>query len=417
MLYGDRSRQELEEYAEKLFAKSEVIKDRASRRNLYDELMDHFGLEVSVVDDMITFKRDIKEFTSFQIFCVMWFLDRKSLSKFFTESEIDALSKEKIVKETVSFPLILDPMVAITDDQWIGRVTLQTLMQWRNAQLLNYDENEQRALRRVKFGNVEVFKPYVNAKSVSEIRNAMESGSYIPDTITLNMGDGSEYDFSNGKLTIYSLANNMFNLDDGYHRYLAMSQIHDFDKEFDFPMELRIVNFENSKATSFIFQQDQKTKMKKVVSDSYDVNAIPNKVATRLNNDRLGCNITGMIGRNGAAIDMGAFAKLISYFFVREKPKKDEEMKYVIKLQNELTEKFNILTTQDPVFLEKYSDEMLVTTMYVFASDIQPDDYAESIHMVVDNLNEDEKRIFKIQANGRVRKKAISIIEEKLERG
>ena len=46
MLYGDRSRQELEEYAEKLFAKSEVIKDRTSRRNLYDELMDHFGLEV-----------------------------------------------------------------------------------------------------------------------------------------------------------------------------------------------------------------------------------------------------------------------------------------------------------------------------------------------------------------------------------
>lgn len=417
MLYGDRSRQELEEYAEKLFAKSEVIKDRASRRNLYDELMDHFGLEVSVVDDMITFKRDIKEFTSFQIFCVMWFLDRNSLSKFFTESEIDALSKEKIVKETVSFPLILDPMVAITDDQWIGRVTLQTLMRWRNAQLLNYDENEQRALRRVKFGNIEVFKPYVNAKSVSEIRNAMESGSYIPDTITLNMGDGSEYDFSNGKLTIYSLANNMFNLDDGYHRYLAMSQIHDFDKEFDFPMELRIVNFENSKATSFIFQQDQKTKMKKVVSDSYDVNAIPNKVATRLNNDRLGCNITGMIGRNGAAIDMGTFAKLIAYFFIREKPKKDEEMKYVIKLQNELTEKFNVLTTQDPIFLEKYSDEMLVTTMYVFASDIKPDDYAESIHKVIDNLSEDEKRIFKIQANGRVRKKAVSIIEKKLERG
>lgn len=417
MLYGDRSRQELEEYAEKLFAKSEIIKDRTSRRKLYDELMDHFGLEVSVVDDMITFKRDIKEFTSFQIFCVMWFLDRNSLSKFFTESEIDALSKEKIVKETVSFPLILDPMVAITDDQWIGRVTLQTLMRWRNAQLLNYDENEQRALRRVKFGNIEVFKPYVNAKSVLEIRNAMESGSYIPDTLTLNMGDGSEYDFSNGKLTIYSLANNMFNLDDGYHRYLAMSQIHDFDKEFDFPMELRIVNFENSKATSFIFQQDQKTKMKKVVSDSYDVNAIPNKVATRLNNDRLGCNITGMIGRNGAAIDMGAFAKLISYFFIREKPKKDEEMKYVIKLQNELTEKFNVLTTQDPVFLEKYSDEMLVTTMYVFASDIQPDDYAESIHRVIDNLNEDEKRIFKIPATGRIRKKAISIIEKKLERG
>ena len=417
MLYGDRSRAELENYAEKLFAKSEIIKDKNSRRKLYDDLMDYFGLDVSIVDDMITFKKDIKEFTSFQIFCVLWFLDRKSLVKFFSEAEINALSKEKIVKETVSFPLVIDNMVEITPDQWIGKITLQTLMLWRNAQLLNYDENEQRALRRVKFGNVEIFKPYVNAKSVSEIRTAMESGSYIPDTITLNMVDGSEYDFSNGRLTIYSLANGMFNLDDGYHRYLAMSQIHDFNQDFDFPMELRIVNFANAKATSFIFQQDQKTKMKKVVSDSYDTNAIPNKIANRLNNDRLGCNITGMIGRNGAAIDLGNFAKLISYFFIKEKPKKDEEMRYIIKLQNELTEKFNSITSQDPIFLGQYTDEMLVTTMYVFASDINPEDYTISIHKVIDNLSNEEKQIFKIPATGRVRKKAISIIEQKLERG
>lgn len=417
MLYGEQSREDLEEYAEKLFAKSEVVRDKNSRRKLYDELIDKFGIDVSIADDMITFKKDIKEFTSFQIFCVLWFLDRKSLSKFFTESEINALSKEKIVKEKVTFPLVIDNMVQISEDQWIGKTTLQMLMKWRDAQLLNYDENEQRALRRVKFGNIEVFKPYVNGKSVTEIRASMENGSYIPDTITLNMPDGSEYEYENGKLTIFSLPNGMFNLDDGYHRYLAMSQIHDFNKEFDFPMELRIVNFENTKATSFIFQQDQKTKMKKINSDTYDINSIPNRVVTRINNDRLGCNITGMIGRNNAKIDMGVLSRCISYFYIKEKPNKEEEMKYIIALQNELTSKFNAITSQDQIFLGKYSDAMILATIYVFASDIPVEKYAESIHSIVDNLTEDEEKFFRVSASGTIRKKAINIIEEKLGRG
>lgn len=416
MLYGEQSRQDLENYAEKLFAKSEIVKNKTSRRELYNNLINQFGIDVSVADDMITFKKDIKEFTSFQIFCVLWFLDRKSLSKFFTESEIAALSKEKIVKEKVGFPLVIDNMVQISEDQWIGKTTLQTMMKWRDAQLLNYDENEQRALRRVKFGNIEVFKPYVNSKSVKEIREAMENGSYIPDTITLNMPDGSEYEYDNGKLTIFSLPNGMFNLDDGYHRYLAMSQIHDFNKDFDFAMELRIVNFENIKATSFIFQQDQKTKMKKINSDSYDTNSIPNKVITRINNDRLSCNVAGMIGRNGSKIDMGVLARCISYFFLKEKPKKEEEMHFVINLQSELTNKFNAITSQDQAFLGKYTDEMILTTMYVFASDIPAEKYAESVHKVVDNLTEEEEKIFRISSVGAVRKKAVNIIEEKLER-
>lgn len=45
MLYGEQSRKDLEEYAEKLFAKSEVVRDKNSRRKLYDELIDKFGRE------------------------------------------------------------------------------------------------------------------------------------------------------------------------------------------------------------------------------------------------------------------------------------------------------------------------------------------------------------------------------------
>ena len=248
---------------------------------------------------MITFKRDIQEFTPFEIFCVVWFLDRKSLGKYFTPDEIENLSHEKIEISKAEFPIVFSNMVRVADDQWIGTITVKQLMEMKRSQMLNYDENEQRALRRVKRGEIEIFKPYVSNKNVSEIKESMMAGTYIPDPITLNMPEGSEFSFSDGKLTASSLPKGMFNLDDGYHRYLAISQIYDFDKDFDYTMELRVVNFSNAKANSFIFQQDQKTPMRKIVSATYDTTSIPNKVISRLNEDSTS-NIQGMVHRNQA---------------------------------------------------------------------------------------------------------------------
>ncbi len=195
------------------------------------------------------------------------------------------LSNEKFETTSIEFPITFTDMVEVAPDQWIGRITLKTLMNMKRHRLINYEEGEQRALRRTKSGSLEIWKPYASEKNVREIKELMESGNYIPDPITLNMPDGSEYSFEDHTLTVYSLPKGMFDLDDGYHRYLAMSRICDFNPDFDYVMELRIVNFSNSKANAFIFQQDQKTPMKKVVSDSYDTNAVRNKIVARLNTD------------------------------------------------------------------------------------------------------------------------------------
>ena len=318
MIYGEKSKQDLDAHALELF-KGITVKKRSLRKKLYDDLLDWFNMPTSVAEEMITLKRDIKEFTPFEVFCLVYFLDRDSLKKYFTADEIDALSKEKLVEEKASFPLVFDNMVQVADDQWIGKTTVKQIMQLKRSRMLNYDENEQRALKRIRFGNVEIFKPFVSNKNVREIKAAMENGTYIPDPITLNMPDGSEYSFDDHTLTIYSLPKGMFNLDDGYHRYLAMSQIFDFDKSFDYPMELRIVNFPNSKANSFIFQQDQKTPMKKIVSATYDVNAIPNRIVARINQDPM-CNYQNAINRNDGVINSAVFARMVQYFYVQEKP-------------------------------------------------------------------------------------------------
>ena len=413
MLYGEKSRHDFEEFAVKLFEKNEEVCDRKKRRNLYDEVEGKFNLRVSRVEEMITFKRDIKEFTPFEIFCVVWFLDRKSLGKYFTPDEIENLSHEKIEISKAEFPIVFSNMVRVADDQWIGTITVKQLMEMKRSQMLNYDENEQRALRRVKRGEIEIFKPYVSNKNVSEIKESMMAGTYIPDPITLNMPEGSEFSFSDGKLTVYSLPKGMFNLDDGYHRYLAISQIYDFDKDFDYIMELRVVNFSNAKANNFIFQQDQKTPMRKIVSATYDTTSIPNKVISRLNEDSTS-NIQGMVGRNNAKINSAALVKLISYYYKTNEIKQSDATKSVIKIKKELEDKFNTLTEQDERFLDAYNDSLLFVVMAVFNSDIPAKKYGKAISEIYNSLSDEELKILNVSANGSIRKKGISIINTKM---
>ena len=411
MLYGERSREELNVYAENLFKR--IVK-RADLRNLYDEVVNKFGMPITRTEEMVTFKRDIKEYSPFEVFCVVWFLDRGSLGKFFTEDEIKYLSEQKVEEEKFDFPIVFDDMVQITDDQWIGKITAQKLMQLKRARKINYEEGEQRAFRRIKSGNTELWRPFVSNKNVREIKELMESGNYIPDPITLNMPEGSEFLFEDGKLTVYSLPKGMFNLDDGYHRYLAMSQIYDFDKEFDYPMELRVVNFSNPKANAFIFQQDQKTPMRKIVSDAYNVNSVANRIMQKINQDPM-CNIQGMIGRNDAKINDGVLSKLIEHFFVDKDIKKEGEMAAIISTKNELVKKWNAVTEQNEIFLGKYDNPLLFTTMYIFWSKVPDQDCAEKILAVYNSLTDDDKRQFGFTGNGRIRKRSLNILKEKSE--
>jgi len=410
MLYGEKSREDLCKYALGLFQK---VNKPALRRKLYNDLFEKFNMSASRADEMITLKRDINEFTPFEVFCVAYFLDKSCLSRFFTAEEIKNLSEEKFVDETIDFPIIFNNMAQVTDTQWIGVISVQKLMQLKKARLINYEEGEQRALKRVKSGKTEIYKPYVNYKSVRDIKKAMENGEYIPDPITLNMPEGSEYSFENGNVTVYSLPKGMFNLDDGYHRYIAMSQIYDFNPEFDYPMEFRLVNFSKAKANVFIWQQDQKTLMRKVVSDTYNKNTIQNKISQRLNQDP-GCNIQGMIGLNGAKIDEAFFNALISYFFVPSDIKKEEEMRTIISITNNLRDKFNAVTSQNDIFLGKYTNELLFTTMFVFSTQVEPGTYADKILSIVNSLSEEDRKMMNVTSAGNVRIKAINILKDKM---
>lgn len=103
MLYGEMSRDQMEKYATHLFLTAGALKNKRTRRQFYANLLDKFNMKTTVAEEMINFKRDIKEFSSFEIFCVLYFLDQGSLKKFFTQSEIDNLAKEKFEDNKAEF--------------------------------------------------------------------------------------------------------------------------------------------------------------------------------------------------------------------------------------------------------------------------------------------------------------------------
>lgn len=411
MLYGEKSRKELNDYIEKMI--TETLSHRKTRIEFYDVLSNKFGLPTDIPESLVVRRKDISEFTNYEMFCFLYALDKNRLKKYFTKKEIDLLSNEKYETETLGMPIEFMNMVQITEDQFVGKITLQWLMKAKRAGLINYDPNEQRALRRIKHGETEIWKPWVSNKNVSEIKESMLNGTYIPDPITLNIPDGSSYYYENGKLVVESIANGMFNLDDGYHRYLAMSQINDFDKEFDYPMEIRIVSFDNAKANRFIFQQDQKTPMKKVVSDSYDPNSVANRIVQRMNIDPM-FNLQSKIGRNDALISAPILGKLIAYFY--PKGKDTNENMFVIETKNELVKKFNILSDADLTYMDKkYSEKELIIIMYVFSrKGISQEKYIDLINYL-NAKTEYENKLLALTQTGRVRKAGINLLDKLIE--
>lgn len=76
MIHGERSRELLNEYVEKLVV---PITKRKGRLALYDHLKLKFDMDAGTASDIVCLKRDMAEFTAFQLFAVVYCLKRNDL--------------------------------------------------------------------------------------------------------------------------------------------------------------------------------------------------------------------------------------------------------------------------------------------------------------------------------------------------
>lgn len=416
MINGDATYDEVQswiKYKQKRLTKKE-------RQQICKDAFTQYGIPMDITADILVGRRNAKEFSPKILFGVISIISPAKIHDYFTAEEIQALSNTEIEIKEAQLPYVFKDIVQIADDQWVGRIDVKTLMDLRDRQMINYKENSQRVMRHLISGGVETLRIFVNKVAVKSIATLMKSGRYIPDDITLNMplddADGESkfrYDEKSHTLTVTQLPNNKFDILDGYHRYLGMSQVYNEDGAFDYPMEIRITNFPLSKAQQFVFQKDQKTKMKKVEADSYDQYSVANRIVSLINGDPL-CYLQGRIGRGAENISSVNMAILLKRLIIQDNIKPENEGKYIISVKQDLVQKFNALFEQKPELVDaKWSDAMLFSALFIFAHDILAKEYGQVFDELLAELA--DVKVFTTSKRA-VNKKALSTADNIIER-
>lgn len=378
-------RQELENVAMKYckMAMSETVKMKRMVVSIHDK----HDINPTRIMDIIADRISIKSVSDFELFCFLEAIkevyNKDFITESFTEAEIRAFSTMKISKNVVKFPLIIK-CVRVRQDQYIGTISVKELMALRGSDMINYNTNTQRAMKeRVKKGDV-YFQIALNLGAVNKIKESLSSGVFIPNTITLNIPvdseDTFEYDEKKNELIISSL--DAFDITDGYHRYVAMCALYDSDEDFDYPMELRITNFTEEKTKQFIYQEDQKTRMRKVDSDSMNMDDVANVTLERINQDPM-FSLGGQILRNGGLINFSDYAEIIRKCVLKKKIPRSQRNKKINELLSDLKWNFNYICEKDSQFLSKRytkKDLILLTAAFEIA-----DRDANKLDLILEN--------------------------------
>lgn len=365
-----RAKEDLERYLEKEILK--VTHDTETCKQICNYAQKVYDLPRAITSDYISLRNPLSEAGEFILFCILDSLEKVQENKksyigeYFVEKEIKTYSTSKYKVDKIKFPLRFKA-IQIAEDQWMSSIDFKMLMKLRAAQLIVYNENTQRIMKRIVRGDKEIYKIEINHAAVHAIENLYKEGTYIPTPFTINIPLDSEYDFyydeSTCELVIKSLE--CFDIVDGYHRYIAACKACDSDKNINYTMELRIINFPEDKAQQFIYQEDQKTVMKKSESNTFDHTSLANRIVERLNTSPQS-NLNGLITRNQTLINYGDLSDLIKYFFLNNTTKENKNSLF-LSVANELIEKFNMITEYNPKYIEKkYSYKQLFAIMYCF---------------------------------------------------
>ena len=350
--------------------------------------------------------------TEFVLFCLVDGIDYANKTNhkkdFFTEIEIKQYLSERIETEAVKFPIRIK-CIQVSSDQWVGVTNASFFMELRRAQLIKYNANAQRVMKKIIKGESVLFKLVPNKMAIKSIRSLMQKEMYIPTTITLNIPYDSDanfyYDEKEMELVIRDIE--AFDISDGYHRFLAMCEESDSDDKFNYPMEIRIINFTDEKARQFIFQEDQKTKMSKANSNAMNANRPSNNVVDRLNQMST-FEFKGQIGLNEGTINYAALSDIIEYFYFRAR--REYTNVDIRNVRDDVKEKLNALAEYNDKYITKVLGvKELALIFYVFHKE---DDLIKACKVIDGAFDKD---ILKgVRTIGKIAKPLFNAIEERL---
>lgn len=370
-----------------------IHKSREELNQIVNSLKNKFNIPADLAMDLVGLKYNLLDQTDEVLFYLCRVLIPNQETIYFNNTEIKTYESRKFKVKTIKFPLKFK-MIQVTQNQWIGATDVKQLIMFRDAQLINYNENAQRTLTKVVREGIEYYKISLNRNALNEIKELFLNGSYIPNTITLNMPETADYFYNEetNELVIRELE--QFDILDGYHRYITMSKIYNSDKQFNYPMTLQIVAFSEQKARQFIFQEDQKTKMSKVDSDSFNQNNHGNQVINLLNQEGI---LAGQINNKDGILDESTTSQLINAIFFNEAGRtnvKKIRRKDELLVRNSIQDKITAMINRDPDLLDKKWDrEFLASALYLTSrEDVSVADYGNEVKKLYSKLQENKEK-------------------------
>lgn len=348
------------------------------KKGFVEKAYNVFKYPENIFSDYLTLKNPLAAATDYDLFVLLYCIDKEKINQFFTDEEIEKYSKQDFKMEMLGDTFSFEALEIVPDQQWISHISTKEIIQLRDNQKIKYNEKTQRTMKHISSGGQDFYQIDLNNKAVESIMKYMQDGIYIPNTLTLNIPDDADFEYSKKAKELRFNNIKEFDILDGYHRYVAISRCYTLDKSFEYPMELRFVKFRESKANQFIFQEDQKTKMKKIDSDSLNQYDYANQVVQKLNEES---NLAGLINRNDGIINSAQMSHLIRMLYFSKKLNKAESRASVINTSKELKEKLNGVTEKNTDLLKKPWTDRLLLAFLLAAREY------DSIDIIINKMN------------------------------
>lgn len=281
MLNGKAGREELNNYLYDKLLNLSKTKTKFNTKFYINKLNNSIHkMPIVMANDLISCNKPFDQYEEFDMFCLLEALEADKIPDYFTKIEISNYTEREYINELkLELPLKINAY-QVDYDQWLGVISYDELIKWSNSHLIRYNLETQRIAKQITIGDGIAYIPTVNKSHKNKIKQAMSEKKYISDTLTFNVINGHT-DYKDGQLVIDNLE--YLDIIDGYHRYLAITELYAEGNKIDGNLEIRIVEYNTKKACNFIWQIEQKLKMNKVLINSFAPSTRENKIVDALN--------------------------------------------------------------------------------------------------------------------------------------
>lgn len=245
----------------------EVLSGLKHKRKTIQQISDRlgsYGILPGTLHDLIQDKDRLSEIPSnlLCILCLALFeiTGKEEVSPFVFYSERELEEAKKTVRSTLRTKIVLPytiPNVLMLDSEnFITVIDAKELRILDLSSLIVYDFESQREADFKKVGNGVVPVPKVNSSSVKQISERIMTGTYFPDTITLNVYSEEIVPFTYNSNSLEFTINEgaTISILDGFHRLRAIVRAYAINPDFQLKFNLAIKSFDTETAKKYFGQ-------------------------------------------------------------------------------------------------------------------------------------------------------------------